>query len=238
MFKCPLKNSLTTVAAVCDRRISAQIYASALTERRYKPVFQRAVDRSWFFTRLAYFLRACFENRPVRGPGLQGCRNPIVSCRPRALTRRFGGFLKHALCTAMKAMITQHCDYDNRISGRGQKPKSLFVKGSVLHFGQLARRQGVVDAHAATWLCQLRRCQRGARGRAAAPGAGRGAHRDRAQPGLALNVFRLRELQRLQTGSRSINQHQGRGLLRLLYHVLKLALARIRLLEIGGHLRQ
>src|SRR5207245_8070101 len=42
-------------------------------------------------------LRACFENRPVRGPGLQGCRNRIVSCRPRALTRRFGGFLKHAL---------------------------------------------------------------------------------------------------------------------------------------------
>src|SRR6266568_7350495 len=46
---------------------------------------------------LAERLRACFENRPVRGPGLQGCRNRIVSCRPRALTRRFGGFLKHAL---------------------------------------------------------------------------------------------------------------------------------------------
>jgi len=41
----------------------------------------------------------CFGrgNRPVRGPGLQGCRNRIVSCRPRALTRRFGGFLKQDL---------------------------------------------------------------------------------------------------------------------------------------------
>ncbi len=42
-------------------------------------------------------LRGCLESRPVRGPGLQGCRNCIVSCRPRALTRRFGDLPKCAL---------------------------------------------------------------------------------------------------------------------------------------------
>src|SRR5712692_5545419 len=42
-------------------------------------------------------LRACFKNRPVRGPGLQWDQNRRVSCRPRALTRRFRGFLKQAL---------------------------------------------------------------------------------------------------------------------------------------------
>ncbi len=42
-------------------------------------------------------LRACFKNRPIRGPGLQRSRLPAVSCRPRALTRRVRGFLKHAL---------------------------------------------------------------------------------------------------------------------------------------------
>ena len=50
-------------------------------------------------------LRACFENRPVSGPGLQGCRNRIVSCKPRALTRRFGGFLKHALSVLFAAFL-------------------------------------------------------------------------------------------------------------------------------------
>src|SRR6266851_2222048 len=42
-------------------------------------------------------MRACFKNRPVRGPGLQWGQNRPVPCRPRALTRRFRGFLKHAL---------------------------------------------------------------------------------------------------------------------------------------------
>ena len=40
-----------------------------------------------------------------------------------------------------------------------------------------------------------------ARGGAAASGAGGGANRHRAQPSLALHVYRLRELQRLQAGS-------------------------------------
>jgi hypothetical protein len=40
----------------------------------------------------------------------------------------------------------------------------------------------------------------GARGRAATPGAGGGADGDGAQPSLALHVYRLRELQRLQAG--------------------------------------
>jgi len=42
--KRPFKNSLATVAAVCDRRTSAQINSSALTERRYRPVFHRAAN--------------------------------------------------------------------------------------------------------------------------------------------------------------------------------------------------
>jgi hypothetical protein len=40
---------------------------------------------------------ACLKNRPVRGPGLQGIEILAVSCRPRALTRRFGRFFKQAL---------------------------------------------------------------------------------------------------------------------------------------------
>ncbi len=39
----PFKYSLESVAVVCDRWISAQVKASALTERRYKPLFQPAV---------------------------------------------------------------------------------------------------------------------------------------------------------------------------------------------------
>src|SRR6266446_1857482 len=42
-------------------------------------------------------LRARFKNRPVRGPSLQWGQNRRVSCRPRALTLRFRGLLKHAL---------------------------------------------------------------------------------------------------------------------------------------------
>ena len=42
-FSSPFKNSPDTAAAVCDRRISAQINASALTVRRYKPLLQRVV---------------------------------------------------------------------------------------------------------------------------------------------------------------------------------------------------
>jgi hypothetical protein len=42
-------------------------------------------------------MRACLEIRPVRGPGLQEFEIGGVSCRPRALTRRFGGIFKHAL---------------------------------------------------------------------------------------------------------------------------------------------
>src|SRR6266705_7101536 len=42
-------------------------------------------------------MKACLKNRPVRGPGLQWGQNRLVPCRPRALTRRFRGFLKHAL---------------------------------------------------------------------------------------------------------------------------------------------
>ena len=42
-------------------------------------------------------LSACFEYRPVRGPGLQGFRILAISRRPRALTRRPPTFLRHAL---------------------------------------------------------------------------------------------------------------------------------------------
>jgi hypothetical protein len=41
----PFKSWLETVAAVCDRRISPETNASALTERRYKPLSERAVKR-------------------------------------------------------------------------------------------------------------------------------------------------------------------------------------------------
>src|SRR6266849_9696955 len=40
---------------------------------------------------------ACFKNRPVRGPGLQGFRLLAISGTPRALTRRPPTILKHAL---------------------------------------------------------------------------------------------------------------------------------------------
>jgi hypothetical protein len=42
-------------------------------------------------------LRACFKNRPVRGPGLQGFRILAISRRPRTLTRRPPTIIKHAL---------------------------------------------------------------------------------------------------------------------------------------------
>ncbi len=42
-------------------------------------------------------LRACFKNRPVRGPGLQGFGILAISRRPRALTRRPPSISKHAL---------------------------------------------------------------------------------------------------------------------------------------------
>src|SRR5260370_26654977 len=42
-------------------------------------------------------LRACFKNRPVRGPGLQWDQKRRVCVRARAFRRRSRGFLKHAL---------------------------------------------------------------------------------------------------------------------------------------------
>ena len=51
------------------------------------------------------------------------------------------------------------------------------------------------------WLRQLRRRRRSARSRAATSGDGGGANRHGPQPSLALHVYRLRELQRLQAGS-------------------------------------
>jgi len=41
--------------------------------------------------------RARDKNRPVGGPGLQGCGFLAISCRPRALTRRLQGILKRDL---------------------------------------------------------------------------------------------------------------------------------------------
>src|SRR6266705_956452 len=41
-------------------------------------------------------VRACFKNRPVRGPDLQGFGILAISRRPRALTRRPSTILKHA----------------------------------------------------------------------------------------------------------------------------------------------
>src|SRR5258708_4905901 len=57
-----------------------------------------AIASSEAVTPSAAVLGACFKNRPVRGPGLQWGQNRRVSCRPRALTRRFRGFSKQALC--------------------------------------------------------------------------------------------------------------------------------------------
>ena len=39
----------------------------------------------------------CLKTRPVRAPGLQERPNWAISCRPRALTRRFCGVFKQAL---------------------------------------------------------------------------------------------------------------------------------------------
>jgi hypothetical protein len=41
---------------------------------------------------------ACLKIRPVRGPGLHEVEILAVSCRPRALTRRFGGIFKTGNC--------------------------------------------------------------------------------------------------------------------------------------------
>ncbi len=58
-------------------------------------------------------LRRCFRNRPVRGPGLQRGEYRRVSCRPRALTRRFREFSKHALgSTAMEGPSQFENDLD------------------------------------------------------------------------------------------------------------------------------
>src|SRR2546428_8548859 len=59
----------------------------------------------------AAVLGACFKNRPVRGPGLQWGQNRRVSCRPRALTRHFRGFSKHALrpAQAIKPPAAHSC---------------------------------------------------------------------------------------------------------------------------------
>src|SRR5260370_5690311 len=54
------------------------------------------------FADLAQPLRLCSKNRPVRGPGLQWSENRRVSCRPRALTRRFRGSSKQALRANLK----------------------------------------------------------------------------------------------------------------------------------------
>src|SRR5260370_22747421 len=54
------------------------------------------------FAELAQPLRICSKNRPVRGPGLQWGENRRVSCRPRALTRRFRGSSKPALRAYLK----------------------------------------------------------------------------------------------------------------------------------------
>jgi hypothetical protein len=50
-------------------------------------------------------LRACLKTRPVRGPGLQELEILAVSCRPRALTRRFGGVFKQALTMLVKRLF-------------------------------------------------------------------------------------------------------------------------------------
>src|SRR5260370_35588321 len=52
-------------------------------------------------------LRACFKNRPVRGPGLQGFVILAISRRPRALTRRPPPILKHALAVALCACASR-----------------------------------------------------------------------------------------------------------------------------------
>src|SRR6266704_7013939 len=50
----------------------------------------------WNDEAIEHSLRACFKNRPVRGPGLQGFVILAVSRRPRALTRRPPTILKDA----------------------------------------------------------------------------------------------------------------------------------------------
>jgi hypothetical protein len=87
----------------------------------------------------AHTLRVCFENRPVRGPGLQGCRNRIVSCRPRALTRRFGGFLKHALKELQSAL--RHAR-DNA----ARRPSSLFKNATSRSRGNEAQISSETEA--------------------------------------------------------------------------------------------
>ena len=53
------------------------------------------------------WLRACFKNRPVRGPGLQGFVILAISRTPRALTRRPPTILKHALAVALCACVSR-----------------------------------------------------------------------------------------------------------------------------------
>jgi len=64
-------------------------------------------------------LRACFENRPVRGPGLQDCGLPAIFCRPRALTRRFCGFFKHAPSRIFPNLVGRSCRFALIFGRRG-----------------------------------------------------------------------------------------------------------------------
>src|SRR6266446_8285013 len=68
-------------------------------------------------------LRACYINRPVRGPGLQGFGILAISRRPRALTRRPPTILKHALRVAGREVRGQavHARWSAMIPRRDEK---------------------------------------------------------------------------------------------------------------------
>ena len=64
--------------------------AGAIWERRLQAA-------AWNTPGFLSLLRAWFENRPVRGPGLHDSGILAISCRPHALTRRLLAILKHVL---------------------------------------------------------------------------------------------------------------------------------------------
>jgi hypothetical protein len=73
--------------------------------------------------------RACFKMRPVRGPGLQGCRTSAGSCRPRALTRRWQAISKHALGRACETNSTSVARPKHQMTFRNIPDKDSVMSG-------------------------------------------------------------------------------------------------------------
>ncbi len=94
-------------------------------------------------------LRACLKTCPVRGLGLQQRAVSVVSCRPRALTRRFGGVFKQPLRRETTLPIKWIAARLHRGTGKSTKSK-------LHHWMQVHDKTAITQAKAivltpATW---------------------------------------------------------------------------------------